>query len=108
MTTKKLFLLCFGLLLMSQLSWAASPKTVTLNDGSVIKGDIIKLENGVYTIKSTQLGEIKVEEEKVLSITSAQAQQIQKSNGSNTSSQNSSLKDQVQKIQGQVVGNQDI
>lgn len=38
---------------------------VELNDGSVIEGDILSLNNGIYTLHSASLGEIKVETEKI-------------------------------------------
>ena len=131
MNFRRIFSLFFFLLSVSGLSLAASPKVITLSDGSVIKGEIIKMDKGIYTIKTENLGEVQVEEEKVISI-SAQAQTIiQKgvdnttSQGSqnsslkdqaqstqkavaSTSSQSSSFKDQAQQIQGQVMGNQEI
>jgi len=47
----------------------AEIKHVTLNDGSIIHGEILSLSDGLYTLKSISLGTIKIEESKVQSIT---------------------------------------
>jgi hypothetical protein len=44
-------------------------KQVTLNDGSIIHGEIMSLSDGLYTLKSISLGTIKIEESRVQSIT---------------------------------------
>ncbi len=46
-------------------------KEVVLKDGSVIIGEIVSLNNGVYTIKSSALGAIKVNDSRIRSIRSA-------------------------------------
>ncbi len=47
-------------------------KTIQLKDGSMLKGEIIKFENSVYTIYTETFGEIEIEDANILSITSAQ------------------------------------
>jgi hypothetical protein len=47
---------------------AGEVKEVELNDGTVITGEIVSLNNGVYTIKSESLGTIKLTESKVRTI----------------------------------------
>jgi hypothetical protein len=40
-------------------------KEIVLKDGSVLTGEVVSLNNGVYTVKSDILGTIKLEESKV-------------------------------------------
>ena len=49
-------------------AYAGEMKEVELNDGTVITGEIVSLNNGVYTIKSESLGTTKLSESKVRSI----------------------------------------
>jgi hypothetical protein len=49
-------------------AYAGEVKEVELNDGTVITGEIVSLNNGVYTIKSESLGTTKLSESKVRSI----------------------------------------
>jgi hypothetical protein len=58
--------LALGLLLTSL--HAGEIKEIILKDGSVITGDVVSLNNGIYTIKSDILGIIKLEESKVRAI----------------------------------------
>jgi hypothetical protein len=50
-------------------TYGADIKQVTLNDGSIIHGEILSLSDGLYTLKSISLGTIKIEESKIQSIT---------------------------------------
>jgi len=43
-------------------------RRITLDDGSVITGEIISLNNGLLTIKSVSLGTLQIDESKVRSI----------------------------------------
>ena len=45
-------------------------KTITLKDGSTVKGTILKFENGQYTIQSGSLGEITLNDQDILNIQS--------------------------------------
>ena len=47
---------------------SASAATLTLNDGSVIQGDITTLQNDVYTIETDSLGTVPVRKQEVRSI----------------------------------------
>ncbi|MFH0754265.1 MAG: hypothetical protein V2A70_06845 [Candidatus Omnitrophota bacterium] len=38
----------------------ATTKTITLQDGSTINGDVMLMEHGTYTIKTKTMGEVKV------------------------------------------------
>jgi hypothetical protein len=46
----------------------ASAETLTLNDGSVIQGDIKSLQNDVYTVETNSLGTVRVRKQDVRSI----------------------------------------
>lgn len=46
----------------------ASAGTVVLKDGTIIHGDVESLANGVYTIETGSLGQVRVPEEQVRSI----------------------------------------
>jgi hypothetical protein len=49
---------------------AADIKTIKLQDGSSLNGEVISLSNGVYTIRSTSLGLITLDAARVMSINS--------------------------------------
>ena len=48
-------------------------QTITLKDGTSIKGQLIKVEAGYYTIISPTMGQVKVAADQILSINSAEA-----------------------------------
>lgn len=60
-----LFLLCLTLPLAVQ---AGELREIVLNDGSVIVGEVVSLANGVYTVKTATLGDLKVEDSKIKAI----------------------------------------
>lgn len=45
--------------------YAGEVKEIVLTDGSTIVGEVVSLTNGIYTIKTTTLGELKVEDTRV-------------------------------------------
>lgn len=112
------FLLWFLIVLVSGLICspvqAGSYKYITLTDGSVIRGKVLSMINGRYTIMTQHLGKIQLDDTKIASInaqkTSVQAvprqttrtpQAYQKSN--TASPQKAQMKDQVQALQGQIL-----
>lgn len=44
---------------------AGEVREIELKDGSIITGEVVSLNNGIYTIKSGTLGSLKVEESKM-------------------------------------------
>ena len=66
----KLFIICSGLVVSLFLgtSTAGELKEIVLQDGSIISGEVMSLNKGIYTIKSDALGTIKIEETKIRSI----------------------------------------
>jgi len=77
--------------------YAQTQKTISLKDGSTIIGEVIQLKDGVYTIKTSLLGEIEVKDEDILTISIAAE-----------SSSSNSLKNQVQQIQGDILNDEEI
>jgi len=61
------FLICFvvALSLVGGPARAGELREIELKDGSIITGEVVSLNNGIYTIKSGTLGTLKVEESKV-------------------------------------------
>ena len=60
--------------------WAETLRTITLKDGSVLKGQVLSLNNGVYKVRTQNIGQIEIEEAKISSIsdgTVAQSSQTQ-------------------------------
>ena len=63
-------LFCFIALASPQAALADDTRILELTDGSVISGQIISLENGVYTIASPTLGRLQVKDSEILSLRS--------------------------------------
>jgi hypothetical protein len=60
-----LFFFAVVLLLADVSAFTGELREIELKDGSVITGDVVSLNNGIYTIRSESLGTIKIEESKV-------------------------------------------
>ncbi len=58
----------FLLILMAQAGLAAQPAEIELSDGSVIRAEIISLQDDFYTVKSQALGTIRIETSRIKSI----------------------------------------
>ncbi len=62
---------CILVLIILQSSvFAAEVREIVLNDGSIIYGKVISLNNGTFTINCEDVGTLKIEESKVRSIRS--------------------------------------
>jgi len=59
---KIFFLLC---IIFSITVYAGEIKEIVLTDGSIIVGELMSLTNGIYTIKTETLGELKIEDARV-------------------------------------------
>jgi len=61
------FLICFvvALSLVAGTARAGELREIELKDGSIITGEVVSMNNGIYTIKSDTLGTLKLEEFKV-------------------------------------------
>jgi hypothetical protein len=58
----------FATLFLSAECHAGEVRAIELRDGSVVTGEVLSLTNGKYTIRSGSLGNVQIEESKVLSI----------------------------------------
>jgi len=94
----KLILTLALTLLLTHPLHAQSVKIIKLKDGSALKGEVIQLANGIYTIKTSNLGEIDIPESDILSI-AAPGAVVQESTQS-SGSENNAIKSQVQQVQG--------
>ncbi|OGX57233.1 MAG: hypothetical protein A2306_01910 [Omnitrophica WOR_2 bacterium RIFOXYB2_FULL_38_16] len=70
-----LTILAACLLLTSTVLAQNSQKTITLKDGSVIKGTIVSIEDQKYIIDTDKLGKVEVEDSDIVSITTSTATQ---------------------------------
>ncbi len=69
---KNIFLLSsFIFILLALPSSAETSKTFTLKDGATFQGHLSSVENGIYTVESPTLGNIKLKETDVVTITSS-------------------------------------
>lgn len=65
-----IYRVAFLLLMFSFLSPLAfaGTKYITLKDGSVIKGELVSFENGTYTLRTENLGQLQLPEANVVSL----------------------------------------
>lgn len=63
----KLTSACF-LMLLTISVFADTQRQIEFNDGSIISGEIVSFSNGVYTIKSNNLGTLKIQDSKIRAI----------------------------------------
>ena len=75
--------------------YAQSAKVITLKDGSVIKGNVLQLADGVYTLETGNLGKVNVAESEIVSI-AVEPETVPSDTGE---AGNASLKSQAQEIQ---------
>ena len=58
----------FLLFILAGQGFAAEPAEINLSDGSVIRAEVISLQDGLYTLKSETLGTITIEQSRISSI----------------------------------------
>jgi len=68
---KIILCLCLSLSVLPQAF--AEQKSITLKDGSVIRGELVNFSNGLYTVKTANLGELKLSESNVVGMVNASA-----------------------------------
>jgi hypothetical protein len=84
--------------------FAAELREIELIDRSVILGEIMSFQNGVYTVKSGGLGVIKVEESKILAI----RRPNKSSSQSSITSSNYSSNTDIESLEKLLMGDKDI
>ena len=95
------FLILMVMLLMLPLSGgllAGEIKEIELTDGSVITGEVLSLNSGVYTIRTGSLGNLRIEDTKVRSIRQPGA----------LSSRSSGPNSETRSLQDKMMGDQDV
>ena len=104
MSKKSLPLLVLALTLLNNPNlYAETLKTFNLKDGSIIKGEVLELNQGVYTVK-TELGQVSIPDEDILSMSSNEAQANNPASPQpSTSATNSAIKGQVEQLQGSIM-----
>lgn len=97
------FFLTLTLLGLTTNALAQTAKIITLKDGSILKGKVLQLNNGIYTIETSNLGHVDIPESDVLSITAPEASSLPAAQAGNTTMQAGQLQAQVQEIQGSIL-----
>jgi hypothetical protein len=90
-------------------AYAGEVKEVELNDGTVITGEIVSLNSGVYTIKSESLGTTKLSESEVRTIRKKGSSRV--SGDRNASQQNPNSVDanaQAQSLQQKMMNDKEV
>lgn len=112
--------LVFILTLLGNTVIAGEVKQIELVDGSIISGDIVSLSDGVYTIQSTSLGTLKLDEAQIATIhLQAKSQEstvpaTAPANGTSlqnllaSQKQSENVPEMLQALQSLMVGDQDI
>ena len=105
---KKTILTLFIIITFVNLSIAGPKKIqiITLKGGSVLKGKVLQLQDGIYTIDVLNLGQMSIPESNILSITSTMPPEAQYQD--NSVSQKAQLKNQINQIQGGILSNPEL
>jgi hypothetical protein len=102
------FLLAFTFLSATQ-AFAEGEKVITLKDGTRVNGRIVALDQGRYVIETRTLGQVKVDEDNVVSITNPNMPAIADTpNGQNELTSQAASKEishQMGQMQSQIMAN---
>ena len=79
---------------------AGELQEIVLIDGSIIVGELVSLTNGIYTIKTATLGDIKVED--------ARVETIRNKSGRMEGSVEASIQQEIMAIQQKIIGDESI
>ena len=101
-------LLILSVFIFTHPSYAQSTKIITLKDGSVLQGEVVELTDQVYTIKTSNLGQIQLKESDILSIISKENYVNAKKATEDRSLQSQQIKGQVQALQNNILSDPDI
>jgi hypothetical protein len=94
-----LLLICISLLTTS----AATADTILrLKDGSILKGRVIQMAHGVYSVQ-TAIGQVEIGEDQIVSISEELDQPIQPSSTTSVPADSNNLRTQVQNVQGSLM-----
>jgi len=104
-----IFIFAITLFSLNTASYAEITKIITLKDGSILKGKVIELKDGIYTFETSNLGNINISKSDVLSIASPETltTSSERINGVDDA-QKAQLKRQVEQIQGTILADEEI
>src|SRR4029078_1016102 len=87
--------------------FAGTAKHITLKDGSVIKGELVSLESGIYTVQTENLGRLQLSEANVVSIANESVMPTipQAAQPVQGGTENADFSDKVSAMQNQIMGN---
>lgn len=94
--------------------YCGTEKVITLNDGTVLKGKVIKFSKGVYTIDTKKLGRVQIEDYDVESIATPRAATAQQNvvptgalpaMGMGGGLDSQLMQRQIQQLQGSILSN---
>lgn len=94
---------------VSTVAFPESIKIIKLKDGSTLKGEVLQLSNGVYTLQTSNLGEVKINESDILSITSPELlNSLPEKSTLAGDADKAELQKQVQQLQGTILSDKGI
>lgn len=118
---RRLFSIFLSVILVFAMAFAGVTKIVKLKDGSVIKGEILSLNDGVYAIKTMAMGTIRVPSSNIISITDESASTSNISTNTSLPTNNlpnlglsvpgassPAIQSQIQQVQGTIMSNPQI
>jgi len=79
---------------------AGELKEIVLTDGSTIVGEIVSMTNGIYTIKTATLGELKIEDSRV--------EIIRNSSGRQEENESASVQQEILAVQQKMLADESI
>jgi hypothetical protein len=84
-------------------------KTIVLKGGSTLRGEVIQLKDGIYTLEIPELGRMNIPQSHIVSITSSGASDSPNSQTDNTAKRTKGqIKSQVNQIQGNILSDPDL
>jgi hypothetical protein len=97
-------LICSLFLLFSlKTAYAGELRVIELSDGSVVTGEVLSLESGIYTVRSGTLGTIRIEEAKIRAIRTKTAE-----TGAGAASTESSSAAEINALQTRMMSDQEV
>ena len=88
--------LTLALAMNTTVALSQTAKTITLKDGSTLKGTVIEMKDGVYTVEAGALGRIQLKEEEIVSIGSTAPAQPA---AASTFAANPQMQQKIQEVQ---------
>ncbi len=103
---KILFLCCLFVLGFSAVAYCGQMSNIELNDGSIIKAEVIGFENGIYTLNTAGFGQIKIDAGKIRKIESLNSSNLQQADLSGLS--NTNVKSEVDRLKTKMMADPEI